>query len=73
MANHIWKPIDAVDQGLDVQITYQNEKGEEYVFPTGDVIPGSHELCWSHCSGDWPGCKADCCAYNVLLESWADD
>lgn len=30
MSEHIWKPVEAVDEGMGVQTTYRNERGEEY-------------------------------------------
>ena len=66
-----WKPVEGVYDGWCIQITYQNEKGEEFTYTTCDEENGSHTMCWPGCCGDWPGCRANCCAYNALLETWA--
>ena len=71
MKEHTWKPVDGVDDGWCVQITYQNELGEEFVYSTCGGPNTSHAICWPHCCGDWPGCRAGCCAYNALMETWA--
>ena len=77
MKEHIWKPVDAVYDGWCIQITYQNELGEEFVYTTCDELmnseehSGLHAICWPRCCGDWPGCRSGCCAYNALMETWA--
>ena len=63
MANHIWTPVDAdVDGCGELLICYRNERGDEHVHSAecwGNE-DNPHSLCWNGCSGDWPGCKADC-------------
>ena len=77
LKEHIWEPVDAVYDGWCIQITYQNELGEEFVYTTCDELMNSEEhsglraMCWPRCSGDWPGCRAGCCAYNAMLEMWS--
>ena len=38
MKEHIWKPVDAVYDGWCIQITYQNELGEEFVYTVNDAL-----------------------------------
>ena len=77
MKEHIWKPVDAVYDGWCIQITYQNELGEEFVYTTCDELMNCEEhsglraMCWPHCCGDWPGCRSGCCAYNAMMEMWS--
>ena len=71
MPEHIWKPVEAVDEGLTVQITYRNEQGEEFIYITDGWGCGRRAVCWPRCSGDWPGCKASCPALTELEEKWA--
>ena len=71
MTEHIWKPVDADEDGLTVQITYQNEMGEEFIYTTDGRGYETHLPCWPGCSGDWPGCKASCPALTELDEKWA--
>ena len=73
MPEHIWTPIDAVDTGLTVQITYQNEEGEEFIYTIDDWECSAHTVCWPRCSGDWPGCKASCPAFAELEKEWAEE
>ena len=68
MKEHIWTPVDSDEDGLTTQITYQNELGEEFVYATDGCI--SHKMCWPGCSGDWPGCRAGCKAFNSLQDKW---
>ena len=65
MSDQNWRPINAVDDGCAVLITYRNEAGEEHVHVAdswGVDLDSSilHTLCWRQCSGDWPGCKSNC-------------
>ncbi len=70
MPDHIWKPVDADEDGLTAQITYQNELGEEFIYTTDGRGYGTHHLCWPRCSGDWPGCRASCQAFSSLQDKW---
>ena len=71
MSNHIWKPVDADDDGLRFQITYRNECGEEYVHVTDACGSNLHSTCWKNCYGDWPGCKKDCQIFASIMEEQA--
>ncbi len=75
MAESIWKPIDAEDDGESFVITYENERGEEHVHSTCFFlvdITGSdgHSLCWNQCSGDWPGCRNSCPLFTGPVADW---
>ena len=78
MQENNWIPVEGIYDGWCAQITYRNEKGEEFTYTTCDELmtfdeqSGSHAICWPGCCGDWPGCRASCCAYSALLETWAD-
>lgn len=71
MPEHIWKPVEAVSEGVNVQITYRNEQGKEFIYTVNNWGCGTHALCWPRCRGDWPGCKVDCPALTKLEEKWA--
>ena len=79
--DHSWIPIHADDDGFNIQVWYANNLGEEHVHATDfgnlDIRENSlHSLCWSQCSGDWPGCKMDCPLFtgpiNGLLATWKE-
>ena len=38
MKEHIWKPADGVYDGWCIQITQQNEPGEEFAYQTVPVL-----------------------------------
>lgn len=68
MPNHIWKPVDADEDGFTAQITYQNELGEEFIYSTDTWECDPRAICWPSCSGDWPGCRASCRAFSVIQD-----
>ncbi len=77
MPDHIWKPVEAEVSGA-IQVVYRNELGEEHIHVTdyGELYTESrspHVLCWSGCSGDWPGCRKDCFFIQARLESVASE
>ena len=65
---HIWRPVDADNDGLNLQITYRNELGEEFLYSTEYCSFSSRKLCWKHCCGDWPACMAACPAIKLIWE-----
>ena len=70
MAEHIWKLVEVLQEDCDIQCTYRNELGEEYVhvvdcYGISDSMQ-LHACCWSGCSGDWPGCRSDCPLFTDL-------
>ena len=73
MERHIWMPADADFDGCEIQISYQNERGDEYVHLAEPMDwyfnqDNPHSLCWGGCSGDWPGCRAGCPLFAVLTD-----
>ena len=76
MDNHIWKLIEATDDGLNIICTYRNEIGEEYVHAVsdafvsfeGDSYGNLRTCCWCGCSGDWPGCKTTCPLFGDIAD-----
>ena len=71
-----WLPISSDEDLGEFQITYRNELGEEYVHVADgfgvDLSSSSvHSLCWSKCSGDWPGCKMICPLFTGPMEEKA--
>ena len=77
----VWIPIQADYDGFCIEIYYTNNLGKEHVHVTDswglDIRENSlHSLCWSQCSGDWPGCKMNCPLFtgpvNELLAEWKE-
>ncbi len=73
MSDHIWKPVKVEDLGWDTRVIYENELGEEHIHlaDTADLYSDGrslHVLCWSGCSGDWPGCRKGCVFMEACLE-----
>lgn len=65
MCDPTWKPVSVEDGGHVLLIHYRNKSREEYIHTADpaelDFWDGNpHRLCWSSCSGDWPGCKTGC-------------
>ena len=63
MAKHLWLPVDADIDDLDVvTVCYQNERGDAHIHSADCWLNENSPrlLCWSECSGDWPGCIAGC-------------
>ena len=78
MSDQNWRPINAEDDGCAVLITYSNEAGEEHVHVAdswGVDLDSSilHTLCWRQCSGDWPGCKANCPLFTGPVTEWVEE
>ena len=78
MSDQNWRPINAEDDGCAVLITYRNEAGEEHVHVADSWcvdLDSSilHTLCWRQCSGDWPGCKANCPLFTGPVTEWVEE
>ena len=75
MAEHTWYPAEVErDCYGDYQCAYRNELGEEFVYIISEFSGngGPHGTCWHSCSGDWPGCKADCPLWNIVENDWSE-
>ena len=69
-------PADADFDGCEIQISYCDERGDEYVHLAEPMDwyndqDNPHSVCWGECHGDWPGCKTGCPVFAALMDLMA--